>query len=123
MNFVQKLTEDTKNGMWDFAWKYNDGSQNYTFNKDKHILRGMNFSLTEPMMIFPNGYVIYYKEDLMKNLAKEIDVSLERTIDESIVRYMVGNPLSPEQEEVAAEQEANKSTEPKVKDVKNGRSS
>ena len=85
MNFVQKLIDDTKSGLWDFAWKYSDASQNYNFNKEKHLLRGMNFSLTEPKtMIFPNGYAIYYNEDLMKNLAKEIDISLERTIDESI---------------------------------------
>jgi len=106
MKFVQKLIDDTNNGDWDFKWKYSDGSQTYTFNQPKHYLSGLNFSLTanKKLLIFPNGYGL--ETTLLENLKKAIDVSLERTVDESMRLYVEGKEMTQEQEDLAAEQEA-----------------
>jgi hypothetical protein len=115
MNFVQKLIDDTNNGDWDFVWKYNDGSKTYTFNKTKHYLSGLNFSLenNNPLIIFPNGYGL--KTDLLSELESAVLQSLERTVDTSIEMYMSGKELTPEEEVAQAEQEKNKTT--KEKDI------
>jgi len=108
MKFVQKLIDDTNKGDWDFKWKYSDGSQTYTFNQPKHYLSGLNFSLTanKKLLIFPNGYGL--ETPLLKNLKEAIDVSLERTVDESMRLYVEGKEMTQEQEDLATEQEAAK---------------
>jgi len=108
MKFVQKLIDDTNNGDWDFKWKYSDGSQTYTFNQPKHYLSGLNFSLlaNKKLLIFPNGYGL--ETNLLENLKKAIDLSLERTVDESMRLYVEGKEMTQEQEDLAAEQEAMK---------------
>jgi len=106
MKFVQKLIDDTDNGDWDFKWKYSDGSETYTFNQPKHYLSGLNFSLlaNKKLLVFPNGYGL--ETNLLENLKKAIDVSLERTVDESMRLYVEGKEMTQEQEDLAAEQEA-----------------
>lgn len=109
MNFVEKLTKDTEKGDWDYCWKYSDGAMSYTFNKPKHYLSGLNFSLNDlRTMVFPNGFVIYYDIGLMDNLSEAIDISLARTVDEMVNLYMAGEELTPEQEAAQAEQEKEK---------------
>ena len=105
MKFVQKLIDDTNKGDWDFKWKYSDGSQTYTFNQPKHYLSGLNFSLmvNKKLLIFPNGYGL--ETNLLENLKKAIDASLERTVDESMRLYVAGKEMTQEQEDLAAEQE------------------
>ena len=121
MKFVQKLIDDTNKGDWDFKWKYSDGSQTYTFNQPKHYLSGLNFSLlaNKKLLIFPNGYGL--ETNLLENLKKVIDVSLERTVDESMRLYVEGKEMTQEQEDLAAEQEAAKAVgkpEEKKKELK-----
>jgi len=105
VKFVQKLIDDTNKGDWDFKWKYSDGSQTYTFNQPKHYLSGLNFSLmvNKKLLIFPNGYGL--ETNLLENLKKAIDASLERTVDESMRLYVAGKEMTQEQEDLAAEQE------------------
>jgi len=58
------------------------------------------------LLIFPNGYGL--ETNLLENLKKAIDLSLERTVDESMRLYVEGKEMTQEQEDLAAEQEAMK---------------
>lgn len=124
MNFIQKLTQDTLNGNWDFHWKYNDGSKIYTFNVPKHYLTGMNFSLEkdQDMIVLPNGYGLIYDKSAMKALRDAVDLSLENTADKSVEMYLAGETMTEEQQ--ASEEENNAETgkiveeKPKEKVVK-----
>jgi hypothetical protein len=99
MNFIQKLTEDTLNGEWDFGWKYTDSTKTYAFNVTKHYLTGMNFSLEKDpeMLILPNGYGLIYNKEAMVALRDAVDVSLESTADQSIEAYLSGEGVSEEE--------------------------
>jgi len=116
MNFIQKLTQDTLNGDWDFKWKYNDGSKTYTFNVPKHYLTGMNFSLEKDpdMVILPNGYGLIYDKNALKALKDAVDVSLENTADKSVEMYLAGETMTEEQQ--ANEEEANTEIEQPVEE-------
>lgn len=99
MNFIQKLTEDTLNGEWDFGWKYTDSTKTYAFNVTKHYLTGMNFSLEKDpeMLILPNGYGLIYNKEAMVALRDAVDVSLESTADQSIEKYLSGEGVVEEE--------------------------
>lgn len=101
MNFIQKLIQDTNNGMWDYCWKYSDASDSYTFNKTKHYLTGLTFSLIKDktLTIFHNGYGMRYSEELMKQLRDTINISLERTVDDIITTYISGEELTSQQQD------------------------
>jgi len=118
MNFIQKLTQDTLNGDWDFKWKYNDGSKTYTFNVPKHYLTGMNFSLEKDpdMVILPNGYGLIYDKNALKALKDAVDVSLENTADKSIEMYLAGETMTEEQQASKEEDEADQPVEEKPKE-------
>jgi hypothetical protein len=123
MNFVQKLIDDTKNGMWNYDWKYNDGSKIYTFNKPKHFLGGLNFMASienkDKEIIFPNGVAL--ETEQIKELEEAVIFSLEATVDDSMKRYIAGKEITQEEEDAQAEKDALKksadvkTTEPKVK--------
>ena len=122
MNFIQKLIQDTNNGMWDYYWKYSEGSDSYTFNKVKHYLTGLTFSLIKDktLIIFPNGYGMRYSEELMKQLRDTIDISLERTVDDSIKTYISGQELtSQQQDEIQSTSGSPNNTKPK-EEIKSG---
>jgi hypothetical protein len=118
MNFIQKLTQDTLNGDWNFSWKYNDGSKTYTFNVPKHYLTGMNFSLEKDpdMVILPNGYGLIYDKNALKTLKDAVDVSLEKTADESVKMYLVGETMTEEQQASEDESKVEQPVEEKSKE-------
>jgi hypothetical protein len=99
MNFIQKLTEDTLNGDWDFRWKYNDGSKTYTFNVPKHYLTGMNFSIEKDadMIILPNGFGLIYSKESLIALKNAVDASLENTADKSTEMYLSNEGVTEEE--------------------------
>lgn len=43
--FLEKLTQDTKSGVWDNGWSVNSSGILYTFTTPKQILTKANFSL------------------------------------------------------------------------------
>ena len=92
MNFVQKLTKDTQDGIWDGGWKYTEASDTYTFKVPKHYLNELNFSIVKnnKLIIFPNGYGIEYSKESLIQLKNAVDVSLERTVDGDITFYLSG---------------------------------
>jgi hypothetical protein len=121
MNFIQKLTQDTLNGNWDFHWKYVDGTKTYTFNVPKHYLSGMNFSLEKDsdMVILPNGYGLIYDKNALKALRDAVDVSLENTADKSIEMYLSGETMTEEQQTSEEEADIETKTEQPVKEKSN----
>jgi hypothetical protein len=97
MGFIGKLTEDTANGLWNFTWKYNEGSNTYTFVVPKHYLNGMKFSITKNEkgkfldfynLILPNGFGLSYSKDVMLQLEKAVLASIEETVRISLGYYM-----------------------------------
>lgn len=90
MSFIQKLTKDTQDGIWDGGWKYTEASDTYAFNVTKHYLSGLNFSIVKnnKLIIFPNGYGIEYSKESLIQLKNAVDVSLERTVDSDIKEYL-----------------------------------
>lgn len=111
MNFIQKLTEDTLNGNWDFHWKYTDSSKTYSFNVPKHYLTGMNFSLEKDadMIILPNGFGLIYSKESLIALKNAVDTSLENTADKSTEMYLSGEGVT---EEEAGDGESGDSEQP-----------
>ena len=105
MDFVQKLTEDTMRGDWDFCWKYSDGATSYKFSKPKHYLSDMNFSIEKDAeaIVFPNGYVITYPKEELVQLRDAVNISMERTVDECIALYLAGKEMTAEQEKLENE--------------------
>lgn len=126
MSFVQKLIDDTKNGMWNYDWKYNDGSKIYTFNKPKHFLSGLNFVASienkGKEIIFPNGVAL--ETEQIKELEEAVIFSLEATVDDSMKRYIAGKEVTQEEEAAQSEKDAlkksaeskNETTKTQVKD-------
>lgn len=117
MGFVQKLIEDTNNGDWDFYWKYNEGSDTYTLNKPKHYLSGLNFTTANKnkYIIFPNGAGL--ESESLGELEIAVRGSLLGTMNQMIEMYLAGKELTPDAKAALAEQEKNKSVEPKTKVV------
>jgi len=108
MSFVQKLIDDTKNGDWDYCWKYSDGSGTYTLNKQKHYLSGLNFTTREKSkeLIFPNGYAL--ESEQLGDLESAVLFSLEATVDDSVKLYLAGKEITQEQQDLKDEQESAK---------------
>jgi hypothetical protein len=115
MSFVQKLIDDTRNGDWNYCWKYSDGSGTYTLNKQKHYLSGLNFTTREKSkeLIFPNGYAL--ESEQLGELESAVLFSLEATVDDSVKLYLAGKEITQEQQDLKDEQEAAK---PKPVDAK-----
>jgi hypothetical protein len=105
MDFIEKLIVDTYKGDWDFFWKYSDGASTYSITKPKHYLSGLNFSLDkdETLITFPNGYGLMCPKEQLRQLRDEINLSLERTVDECIQLYLAGKEMTAEQEKAESE--------------------
>jgi hypothetical protein len=112
MNFIQKLTKDTQDGMWDGAWKYTEASDTYTFNVPKHYLSGLNFSIVKnnKLIIFPNGYGMTTSSEVLEQLRDAIVISLERTVKDDIKMYLSGKV------QVVAKDETSNNKDEKEKD-------
>jgi hypothetical protein len=108
MSFVQKLIDDTRNGDWNYCWKYSDGSGTYTLNKQKHYLSGLNFTTREKSkeLIFPNGFAL--ESEQLGELESAVLFSLEATVDDSVELYLTGKEITQEQQDLKDEQEAAK---------------
>ena len=96
MNFIQKLTQDTSSGMWDFIWKYSDGAKSFTFNKQKHYLSGLSFSMEKDndLLVFPNGFGLNVGKEALTELKNVVILSLERTVKDSISTYLSGDDIT-----------------------------
>ena len=96
MNFIQKLTQDTSSGMWDFIWKYSDGAKSFTFNKQKHYLSGLSFSMEKDndLLVFPNGFGLNVGSEAIILLMASVIDSLERTVRDSVETYLSGEVVT-----------------------------
>jgi hypothetical protein len=110
MNFIEKLIEETINGNLDFVWKYNDGTQMYTFKIPKHPLNETSFSLAKDpgLIVLPNGCGVDYSKELLKQLRDAVDQSIIRTAD-TIMRDYVSGEIKKQLEEDKKKEEASKS--------------
>ena len=125
MNFIQKLTEETKNGNLDFIWKYNDGAKSYTFVYPKHPMNGLNFSLLNVKgtgeIVFPNGGATNFSKESLKELERVVIESIIRTMDSIKKDYTSGvidKDLQAQEKEVEDKKEEVKENKTKDKVVK-----
>ena len=89
MKFINQLTSDTNEGVWDDTWNYKDGAKTYSFIKAKHPLSGLTISTakSDTLMIFPNGFGIVCEKSELENLRTAILSAIERYVDKCTNDY------------------------------------
>ncbi len=116
MKFIEKLTQDTRNGKFDFAWRFSSPDK-YTFKQEKHPLSEMNFNLSDSSdtIIFPNGMSLRSSKEAMSTLKDEVIKAMNRSID-SIISAFVNSTInenSDKQEKNKKEENQDESPNPK----------
>ncbi len=92
--FLSKLIQDVRDGLWDGGFSVNSNGTIYTFTAPKQILTKSNFSLDvdgkgkeldSGVFVFSNGYGVSF-ENLVE-LRDEVLISLERTVVRDMHNY------------------------------------
>ncbi len=92
--FLSKLIQDVRDGLWDGGFSVNSNGSLYTFVSPKQILTKSSFSLdidgkgkelNSGVFVFSNGYGVSF-ENLVE-LRDEVLISLERTVVQDMHDY------------------------------------
>ena len=47
MKFIDKLIEETQQGLLDYTWEYSEGGNKFKYSAEKHPLKDLTFSLDD----------------------------------------------------------------------------
>ena len=88
MSFIQTLINKTNQGELDSAWKYNEGKHSYSLSIVKNPFNGLYFdsTLTDLVIVFPNGSVLKVAKDNLSKLLNEVTNAVLR-----YQKYLIDN--------------------------------
>ena len=134
MSFIDKLIEETQQGLLDYVWEFYSNSR-FKYNEEKHPLKDLNFSLsdivtkekikdsgkveivpdeTKAEIVFPNGAGMIVDRPKLEILNDECTKAIFRAMDDIASRYANGT-IQKEIAQAKAKAEADKKKKEQTK--------
>jgi hypothetical protein len=131
MKFIDKLIEETQQGLLDFVWNFY-GDDRFKYSADKHPLKDLNFSLsdivtkeitkdsgkkktvpdeTKGIIVFPNGAGLKVEREKLEILYYECTNAIFRAMELIANEYANGNTQAELEAEAEAKEDENKKEE------------
>jgi hypothetical protein len=135
MKFIDKLIEETKQGILDYIWEFY-GDDRFKYVAEKHPLKDLNFSLSDIVtkeeikpsgkakivpdptlgrIIFPNGAGLDVDRPKLEILNAECTLAIVRAMEDTADRYANGT-IQKEIAQAKAKAEADKKNKEKSKE-------